>query len=218
MKIDVTVSQLLVSRLCHDLVGPAGAVSAGLELMAESGGGADAGAQALVEKSAGQLSARLAFFRVAFGFAGAGNGPEALRAVREIALEWLAGGKIELEWPEGEADDIATGLMGGGEKVLLNMILVASESLPKGGVIGVQLGALAEGTGIAVSACGDSVGLKEDLIRSMSKDIGVEELSAHNVHGYFAQCLARQCGGSIEVEQTGAEEVRLAVLISGTQA
>lgn len=214
--IDATVSQLLVSRLCHDLVGPASAVSAGLELMGENGG--DANAQALMEKSADQLSRRLAFFRVAFGFAGAGNGPDTLRNTRELASGWLAGGKIELDWQESESGDIDTELTGGGDKVLLNMILVASESLPKGGVIEVRLGSLAEGTGIAVSARGDGVRLKEDLIESMTKDIGIGELSVHNVHGYYAQCLARRCGGCIEIEHSGADEVRLAALITGIPA
>ena len=38
MKIDVVGSQLLCSRLCHDLVGPSGGITAGIELMAEDGG------------------------------------------------------------------------------------------------------------------------------------------------------------------------------------
>jgi hypothetical protein len=36
VKIDLRVAELLTSRLCHDLVGPIGAVGNGLELLTET--------------------------------------------------------------------------------------------------------------------------------------------------------------------------------------
>ena len=68
MSNDLRLAQLLCSRLCHDLVGPAGAVNAGLELAEE--GEMDGDALELVTSSAAEVTRRLAFFRIAFGAAG----------------------------------------------------------------------------------------------------------------------------------------------------
>ena len=68
MTADIFLAQLLCSRLCHDLVGPAGAVNAGLELAED--GDLDGDALDLVTSSAAEVTRRLAFFRIAFGAAG----------------------------------------------------------------------------------------------------------------------------------------------------
>ena len=71
MTSDIHLAQLLCSRLCHDLVGPAGAVNAGLELAED--GDLDGDALDLVTSSAAEITRRLAFFRIAFGAAGDGS-------------------------------------------------------------------------------------------------------------------------------------------------
>src|SRR5258708_33474704 len=63
------VASLLASRLCHDLIGPLGAVDNGLELIAEEGRMAEE-ALALAQRSAKRAAARLRYFRYAFGAAG----------------------------------------------------------------------------------------------------------------------------------------------------
>ena len=64
---DLLMSALLSSRLCHDLVGPIGAVNNGVELMADSDDEMRAEAESLIAKSAGQAIHRLGFFRLAYG-------------------------------------------------------------------------------------------------------------------------------------------------------
>ena len=59
------VASLLASRLCHDLIGPLGAVDNGLELIAEAGRMAEE-ALALAQRSAKRAAARLRYFRYAF--------------------------------------------------------------------------------------------------------------------------------------------------------
>ena len=71
MSADIHLAQLLCSRLCHDLVGPAGAVNAGLELAED--GDLDGDALDLVTSSAAEVTRRLAFFRIAFGARNAGR-------------------------------------------------------------------------------------------------------------------------------------------------
>ncbi len=64
-----TLAGLIGSRICHDLISPIGAINNGLELLSMSGdpAGPEIG---LIGESVGNASARIRFFRIAFGAAG----------------------------------------------------------------------------------------------------------------------------------------------------
>ena len=68
MPLSLTATQLIVSKICHDLAGPIGAIGAGVEAMTEQPG--DAGALSLIEETQRSLVARLDMFRIAFGRGG----------------------------------------------------------------------------------------------------------------------------------------------------
>lgn len=67
--LNTTLAGLIGSRICHDLISPIGAINNGLELLGMSGdpAGPEIG---LIGESVGNASARIRFFRVAFGAAG----------------------------------------------------------------------------------------------------------------------------------------------------
>ena len=64
MDASIRIAQLLCSRLCHDLAGPAGAVNAGVEFL-NDGGGEASEAAGLALQAAHQMSRRLEFYRAA---------------------------------------------------------------------------------------------------------------------------------------------------------
>ena len=68
------LAALLCSRVCHDLISPAGAIVNGLEVL-EDGGDEETKKFALdlIKKSAKTASARLQFCRIAFGAAGSAS-------------------------------------------------------------------------------------------------------------------------------------------------
>lgn len=211
MTADIRLAQLLCSRLCHDLVGPAGAVNAGLELAED--GDMDADALELVTSSAAEVTRRLAFFRIAFGAAGgkaSAVGTLSLNEARELAAEVLAGGKAELDWPD--SSHAPDSLPAGVGKVLLLMILLASECLPRGGAVTVHTAALPEGMGIAVSAQGTGAALKPDLLAALAPNAAEDTLNARNVHACFAQNLARVERGHIETTVESDGEIRFMAL------
>lgn len=59
-------SQIVCSRLCHDLISPAGAVSSGLELL-ESDSTSNTELVELIKRSSLSLNYRLIFYRATFG-------------------------------------------------------------------------------------------------------------------------------------------------------
>ncbi|MDT8287963.1 MAG: histidine phosphotransferase family protein [Elusimicrobiales bacterium] len=216
MTADIRLAQLLCSRLCHDLVGPAGAVNAGLELAED--GDMDGAALDLVTSSASEVTRRLAFFRIAFGAAGgkaSAVGTLSLNEARELAAEMLAGGKADLHWPE--SSHAPDSLPAGVGKVLLLMILLASECLPRGGTVTVHTAALPEGAGLAVSAQGGGAALKPNLAAALAPNAPDDALDARTVHAYFAQNLARADGGFIDTSREADGEIRFMALFPQNQ-
>ena len=212
MLVDFRVVQLLCSRLCHDLVGPAGAVNAGLELMGDDGAATDE-ALALVDLSAQQVTRRLAFYRAAFGLGGDSGGVSILADARMLTDDFLSGGKVSLDWPTDAPTDAKRLVSGAAIKLLLNLALLGVESLPRGGSLSVRVADLPDGMGIAMTASGNNARFKEELRNAMNPNVAADELSARTVQGYFSTRLAEQLATSIEISEGPDGSVRLAAVV-----
>lgn len=220
MDVDIKVVKLLSSRLCHDLVGPAGAVHNGMELFEEMGGDDGGEALKMVSASVAQLSARLGFLRMAFGLGGLSGRKPPLAESRELTAAFLQGGRISLDWSDDTPDNLAQAISAPAIKLLLNMILVAADALPRGGTLGVVLADMkseqgASSIGMAVKATGEGARLKEELLSALSATSaqGSEiELNAHNIHGFYCQRLAEEMSSEVEVS-SNENEVQFAVLV-----
>lgn len=210
--IDMRVAELLASRLCHDLVGPIGAVNNGMELLEDEDLGMSDDAIQLSASSARQAANLLQFYRLAYGMAGARIGDD-LDNLRELATGFLASSKTTLDWttvrqPAGETPD-------GLGKLLLNVIVLGEECLPRGGTLGVSLVEGMAGLEVAVTANGTGARLREESQLVLGDDMVIEELTPRNVHGYFTRLLAQRLGSDLIVDSPGADRVRLSVTLAG---
>jgi histidine phosphotransferase ChpT len=203
MHVDLKVAQLLCSRLCHDLVGPAGAVNAGLELLQEDGTAVDA--LDLAARSGLQTTGRLTFYRMAFGF----GGGETVRLgeVRDLAAALVADGAVALDWPVDAAAE-GSAIAKGAARLLLNLLLLGVDCLPRGGTLGVRIADLDEGLGIAMTAAGEGARLRPELGAAM----------ARTVQGYYTGCLAADIGAAVEIGEDSAHQVRVATVVPGAVA
>src|SRR5215469_14424657 len=96
---DLDFAALLVSRVCHDLVSPVGAVVNGLEVLEEERDAAmRADALKLVTSSAALAAARLQFARIAYGAAGSTGAELDLNEVGRTVCGLLEGSKTEMTW------------------------------------------------------------------------------------------------------------------------
>lgn len=101
---NVNLAGLIGSRICHDLVSPIGAISNGIELIGMAGGTSGPEME-LISDSAGNASARIRFFRVAYGAPGA---QEMARGEIDAILRGVTrGGRIEMRWHPAEAQSRA---------------------------------------------------------------------------------------------------------------
>ncbi|SEN26042.1 histidine phosphotransferase ChpT [Loktanella fryxellensis] len=96
------LATLVGSRICHDLISPIGAIGNGVELMSLSQPGDCDAEMALIATSAAHASARIRFFRVAFGAASPGQSI-ATRDVLRLLSDHARGSRITYDWqPAGD--------------------------------------------------------------------------------------------------------------------
>ncbi len=201
---DISVAELLISRLCHDIVGPIGAVNNGLELMSDDDLGMADDALELAGRSAGQATTLLQYFRLAYGSAGLREMADS-PGLQSLAADFLAHQKASLNWPLAQAP---LDLPEGSGKLVLNMIALAAEALPRGGSVAV---ALHPGASIEVAAQGDDVGFRQEVEEGLAEGVAVEELTPRSVHGFYTRLVARRLGGDLQVEQLSPGSLRLTV-------
>jgi len=194
--LDSRILELMVSRLCHDLVSPVGAINNGVELMEEMGADMGDEAMALIAQSGRAAAARLKAYRLAYGTAG---GQADMATVRSAASEYFANGKIALNWP-AEVTGGAAGadLPPGWPKAAINLMLLAEETLGYGGEL-----AVADGTPaprLTVTACGREPGLEETALAALDGRVSPEALTPRTVHAHAAALFARRAGLRIGFE------------------
>jgi histidine phosphotransferase ChpT len=85
---------LIGSRICHDLIGPIGAIGNGVELL-QMGPAGKSPEVALIADSVANASARIRFFRLAFG-SGAGETQVARGEVETILADLSRGGRVAM--------------------------------------------------------------------------------------------------------------------------
>ncbi len=196
MSLGIRAMELLCSRLCHDLVGPVGAINNGVELLDEGG---DTGSEALdlIADSAETAAARLRLYRVALGAAGGQSlSPGDARA----ALEgWFRGGKVRLDWTL-VAPSPPPGLL----KLTLLAALLAEESLPRGGTVTVS-GAEA---GLSVLAVGAGCALRPEMGPALAGQVAENDLGPRSILSHVTPLLATAYGLTILVDGTVSGQVR----------
>ena len=93
---DLDLAALVSSRICHDLISPIGAINNGLELLNMSGASPVGPEMQLICDSVKSASARIRFFRIAFG--AASDEPVVRNEVTSILTEMFDGGRLAVEW------------------------------------------------------------------------------------------------------------------------
>lgn len=215
--IDLKIGQLLCSRLCHDLIGPAAAVSAGGELMLDedASGGDGTEVRDLIVESGRQLAGRLSFFRIVFGPAGARPSELSRAQVRELAQGFLHGGRVQLDWPaEAEADDGP--LNADAARVLLCLILLAVDALPYGGRLGVSIRPQAAGTCLSLTASGRSARLGDDLVSAL-RGWEMQSVTPRTVHAFYLSRLIERLRASLVIDGSDPLELRALVPQAGRE-
>lgn len=193
------LAALLCSRVCHDLISPTGAIVNGLEVLDdENDEETKTFALELIKKSARTASARLQFCRLAFGAAGSAGAQIDLGDAEAMARGFIEDDKIKLGW------NLPRALLAKNRvKLLLNMVIIAGQTIPRGGTLAVDPIGEGEAMGFRITASGLNARIPHavpDLLAGRSDTGGID---AHAIQPFYAGMLARDCGLTVSLEASG---------------
>lgn len=193
------LAALMCSRVCHDVISPVGAIVNGLEVLEdEKDESMREFAQDLIRKSAKQASARLQFARIAFGAAGSAGASIDLGDAAQVARGFIEDDRIRL------AFDAPRVLLPKNQvKLFLNVLLLATHAIPRGGEIVVS--AIIEGeTGrFTIKATGKTARIPphaEALLRGESETGSID---AHAIQPFYTGLIARAAGYAVSFALEG---------------
>src|SRR5262245_42550268 len=188
------LAALLCSRVCHDLISPVGAIVNGLEVLDDNPKPEDRDfALDLIRKSAKTASARLQFCRLAFGAAGSAGAQIDLGDAQTMARGHLEDGKITITWnlprlllPKNKV------------KLLLNMLVIAQQTIPRGGVLTVDPVGEGDAMSFRVTATGLNARLPQNIADILSAS-QASAIDAHAVQPHYTRLLAQDCGWTVKL-------------------
>jgi histidine phosphotransferase ChpT len=193
------LAALLCSRVCHDLISPAGAIVNGLEVLEESTDEETKSfALELIKKSARTASARLQFCRIAFGASGSGTARIDLGDAEAVARGFVEDEKVRLSWNLSRSPVPKNRV-----KLLLNMILVAVQTIPRGGILAVEGDGQPEAMTFRISARGLNARISQAMPGLLAGDPDNGVVDAHAIQPFYTGLLARSSGLAVTIETDG---------------
>jgi len=203
------LAALLCSRLCHDLLSPVGALSNGLELLAEERDPEmRQRCHELLEQSARISADKLKFFRLAYGAAGGFGEEVPTDEPQELIRALVAGnGRIDLQWAVNDPT-----LPKAAVKVLLNLSAIAIDALVRGGTLAVGAERRGSATEIAVRASGPRVAFDANIGKALDGSLDLAELSGRTAPAHLIRLLVNERGGGVQFALTGEALVMGAVM------
>jgi histidine phosphotransferase ChpT len=191
------LAALIASRVCHDIISPVGAIVNGLEVLEEEKDESMREfAQDLVQKSARQASAKLQFSRLAFGASGGAGAELDTNEVGRVAAALMEREKAELDW------QVKPGLLPKTQaKLLMNLLIIALNSVARGGTLTVTAENEDGETVMRVVAEGDRAKLPAGVKEVIAEGAIPNPLDAHAVQPLFTALLAREGGMGVTATQ-----------------
>ena len=201
---DTKILELLASKICHDLISPVGAISNGIEILEDLGPNDSEEVTALIASSTTQANAKLKTLRMVYGLGGADE------TIRISDIHGLFGEFIESEkrlsqdWDPHH--DFAIDSKPGRAKMLLAVLILISENLPKGGVLSVAHG---DDNAVLVTGKGENARFQDDFFDIITQNINENDITPKHVHTYVTGLLAKNYGFEITINNTSNDFICL---------
>lgn len=195
---DLDLSALVASKICHDVIGPVGAIYNGLEILDEDDD-ADSKSYALdvIRNVTQQASARLQFARFAFGASGSAGAQIDLATAKQISEGFVGTGKHKLVWlgPVGHMEKNKV-------KVLLNIIACSISALPRGGEITAKISDDLDNPNFEIVCRGAGARAPQHLTEFVSGK-NVPPLDALSIQAYYTWRLATTAAMRLQILKSG---------------
>jgi histidine phosphotransferase ChpT len=195
------LAALLCSRVCHDVISPVGAIVNGLEVLEdENEVSMREFALDLIRKSARQASARLQFARLAFGAAGSAGASIDLGDAEQVAKGMFTDDKVTLTWESPRAL-----LPKNKVKLLLNLVVLATNAIPRGGSIAVRVTGDAERAEFILTAKGPNARIPAHVEALLAGTPESGTVDAHAIQPFYTGLIAQAAGMPVTFSIEGDE-------------
>lgn len=192
----LSLSAMLCSKVCHDVINPVSALENGFQLLdMDQKPESREEAMKLIRHSAEQANAKLSFARIAFGSSGSPSAEADIGDAGDLGKK-LFEPEIKLQF------NIPKTLMAKNRvKLVMNLMLVASTAVSRGGAMTVD----AIGSG---GKMGFSVKVEAERVRLHPETEGLlagtpaEPVSAQTIQPFYAGILAREQGMKLTVSSS----------------
>jgi histidine phosphotransferase ChpT len=192
------LAALLCSRVCHDVISPVGAIVNALEVLEEDDPSMREFALELIKKSARNASARLQFARLAFGAAGSAGAMIDLGDAGNVANGFLNDEKLSLDWEAPRAL-----LPKNQVKLLLNLLLIATQAVPRGGKLISRASVEGEQGSFEITATGSHARIPPHVETLIAGESEGGTIDAHAVQPVYTGMVARAAGMTISLSIEG---------------
>jgi histidine phosphotransferase ChpT len=194
-ELSANLAALIGSRICHDLISPIGAITNRLELI-EIAGNMQGPELDLISHSVTNASARIRFFRIAYG--AAGDQMLGRSEILSILDDMNRAGRIEVNWVPASEQPRAE------VRLAFLAIQCCETAMPYGGTIRVETG-----DGLwEVSAMADKTSIEPDLWARLENPGDTNGLSPSNVQFGLLPVLAAELGRRVSVADDGSLTLR----------
>ena len=193
------LAALLCSRVCHDLISPVGAIMNGLEVM-EDGKDEETSkfAMELIKKSARTASAKLQFCRLAFGAAGSAGAQIDTGDAEKVARGLIEDDRTKIAW------NLPRVLLAKNRvKLLLNMLLLAAQAVPRGGQLTISPVGEGDAMGFRVSVTGLNAKIPHAIPPLLAATPSDHAIDAHAIQPFYTGMLAKNCGLNVSMAPEG---------------
>ena len=206
---DLELAALISSKICHDVIGPVGAINNGFQILDEDKDEESRTYALDVIRNVAELaSVKLQFARFAYGAAGSAGATIDLQTAEQISRGVVEQGKHKLMWsgPAGQMPKDSV-------KLLLNMVSASITALPRGGEITVVVTGGADAPAFQIRCKGQGARPPHHLPEFLAGDMK-EALHALTIQPYYTCRLAKQTGMRLTVTKDGADIVLKAISVN----
>lgn len=190
------LAALASAKICHDLMGPITSLVQALDMLKANDNGKNAETIAMLEDGVTKMWAKLDYFR--FAYAGSvSEGDGQLEECRETATRLYTHMKASLTW---SAKDVP--MPKSAVRVIMNLLVLAADCLPRGGNVEIISDAQGEGAEIRIVATGDRAMLKGDVALALKGERPEMGFMGQTIPALLTGVVARQSGVEVTAHES----------------
>jgi histidine phosphotransferase ChpT len=171
------LAALLCSRVCHDVISPVGAIVNGLEVLEDD---QDESMRTFALELIGKSA------RQAFGAAGSAGASIDLADAEGVAKGMFSDDKTKLTWSAPQALFPKNKV-----KLLLNLVMIATTAIPRGGAIDVVVSGDGEAPRFVLKSKGSHARIPPHVEELMAGSPESGTVDAHGILPFYAGLVAR---------------------------